>query len=155
MPLGWIMIHAVTHTAIFFLSIFISRVLVLHHEINDLPVDWSEAVFLFCFFKVVHMFVTVCLDSCAHGWVSVNVCMGMCKCSFTYAFGCLCLCVCVRFYANESLCSKHHGGLRIPELFLPFLTQGARYKLLTLHTYLLISLLSISFSLSLCPHANT
>lgn len=102
-------------TTLFFLhSIFIPSVLVLHHEINDLPFDWSGVVFF-----VVCMFVSVC-------WYSWE-CQCMCKCSFTYVSGCLCLCMCVYsvyFCINESLCSEHCGGLRIPwwSSFLPFLT---------------------------------
>lgn len=103
--------HRYTPRYFFFHSIFISTVLVVHHEINDLPVDWSEAVFFFLFF-VPCLFVTVCLYSCE---CMCTTCM--CKSSFTYAFGCLCLHMCVwsvQFCVNESLCSQHRGGLRMP-----------------------------------------
>lgn len=44
-------------TLFFFHSIFIPSVLVLHHEINDLPFDWSGVVF--CFFCGVHVCLSV------------------------------------------------------------------------------------------------
>lgn len=56
--------HRYTPRYFFFHSIFISTVLVVHHEINDLPVDWSEAVF-FVFF-VPCLFVTVSVQLWMH-----------------------------------------------------------------------------------------
>lgn len=135
--------HTLT-TLFFFRSIFIPSVLVLHHEINDLPfgLKWG------CFF-VVCMFVSVCLYS----WE----CQCMCKCSFTYVFGCLCLCMCVYrvcIFVLTRACALStavawgsHGRV----LFCPFWHKALCYKLLTLPTYLLSSLLFIS----LCPLYST
>lgn len=59
--------HRYTPRYFFFHSIFISTVLVVHHEINDLPVDWSEAVFFLFFLCRACLWLCVCtaVNACA------------------------------------------------------------------------------------------
>lgn len=84
---GWMRTRTVTHRAIIF-SPFPS-VRLLHHEINDLPFDWSEDVLL------------------RGAYLSRG---RLCRCSFAYVFACLHVCL---FGFNESLRSECCGGLRI------------------------------------------
>lgn len=121
--------RTVTHRAIIF-SPFPS-VRLLHHEINDLPFDWSEGVFLRgAYLSQAPVLMLIYIR--------------------------LCLSMRVPFGVNENLCSECCGGLRIPgwSSFCPHWHEAFRNKLLTLPTCLLGSLLSPCLT-ELPQHANT
>lgn len=123
---GWMRTRTVTHRAIIF-SPFPS-VRLLHHEINDLPFEWSEDVLL------------------RGAYLSRG---RLCRCSFAYVFACLHVYL---FGFNESLRSECCGGLRILgwSSFCPHWHEAFCNKLLTLPTCLL------GLSLTKLPqHVNT
>ena len=101
------------------------------------------------------MFVTVCLYGCECVCVHVQMLIYICLWFSTSARACVCVfaCACVSiecaFFVLTRACAPSTvvaWGSQGRALSALFLTQGTCYKLLTLPTYLLISLLSISLS---------